>query len=991
MPDPHWENLKEIFHEALALAPAERHTYLDHACDGNASLRQAVESLLKSHEETGNFVDAPAYQAAAEMLTGGEFKSGQTVAHYKIVSLIGEGGMGRVYLAEDAKLHRKVSLKFLSTNFTQDHERLRRFEQEARAVSALNHPNILTIYEIGEADGRRFIATEFIEGQTLRERMLSGVDIDEALDLAIQAASALVAAHRVNIVHRDIKPENIMIRREDGLVKVLDFGLAKLSVPRAVATGSLNKEAETRLRANTAPGVVMGTVAYMSPEQARGATVDERTDIWSLGVLLYEMVAGCSPFIAGTSNEVISAILSKAPVAPLARFAHEVPPRLEEIVEKALTKNRDERYQTSKDLLIDLKRLRQSLELQAGIERISTDKIGVPTSSGQSRAGKTLSFEDGTPSAAPTSSAEYIATEIKRHKVFVFGLLALLVIFGIGFGVYKYSASTAPTRNRFTSSQKLNFAKLTSSGKVRDVTISPDGRYAAYSVNENGKDSIRLRQTATNSDVEIVAPVENVMTNLSFTRDGNYLYYVYGGLEGTLFQIPALGGSPKRIAGKVSSGARISPDGNTIAYATYDGNVTYKLLLAKPDGSSERTLFTSTPLSWFAASVIPAWSPDGKTIAIGINFTENGKQLLKLFGISVSDGSKRELSNRDWDDIFGVDWLLNGNLIVSGSVYSDSETLPNQLWLVASPNVEPQRITNDLNDYYGVCATANGDTLITLQKQTVANLWVMPNNDAARSEQITPASGVSYIRRTLDGRFIFIVNRNIWTMNADGSARQQLTKDQGRNWLPSMTPDGRYIVYVSTHNNISHIWRMDVDGSNQRQLTFGNQEWSPNTSPDGKWVIYAGFDEKEFPTAWKVPIEGGTPVQVSTSEAFQVYVSPRDGKMAFEPVDRPEGQVRISVISPVGGEPVKTLTLPKTKASFYVHWTPDERAIAFTDLRDNGANIWTIAVDGNGEAKPLTSFKTESIFDFAWSADGKQLAAIRGTSIRDAVLITETK
>src|SRR6266699_5767922 len=363
MPDSHWENLKEIFHTAVALAPAERTRYLDHACDGNASLRGAVESLLNSHEQTGNFVDVPAYQAAAEMLVdGAEFRTGQLVAHYKIVSLIGEGGMGRVYLAEDAKLHRRVSLKFLSTNFTQDHERLRRFEQEARAVSALNHPNILTIYEIGEADGRRFIATEFIEGQTLRERMLSGVDIDEALDLAIPAASALVAAHRVNIVHRDIKPENIMIRREDGLVKVLDFGLAKLSVPRAVATGSLNKEAETRLRANTAPGVVMGTVAYMSPEQARGATVDERTDIWSLGVLLYEMVAGCSPFVAGTSNEVISAILAKTPAPPLARFAHDVAPRLEEIVEKALTKNRDERYQTSKDLLIDLKRLKQSLE-----------------------------------------------------------------------------------------------------------------------------------------------------------------------------------------------------------------------------------------------------------------------------------------------------------------------------------------------------------------------------------------------------------------------------------------------------------------------------------------------------------------------------------------------------------------------------------------------------------------------------------------------------
>src|SRR6266481_100387 len=221
MPDPHWENLKEIFHTAVALAPAERDTYLDHACDGNASLRQAVESLLKSHEETGNFVDAPAYQAAAEMLVdGADLKAGQNIAHYRIVRLIGEGGMGKVYLAEDAKLHRRISLKFLSANFTKDHERLRRFEQEARAASALNHPNILTIHQISQAEGRYFIATEFVDGETLRQRMRrSRLNLGEIVDIATQVGGALAAAHQAGIVHRDIKPENIMLRR-DGYVKV---------------------------------------------------------------------------------------------------------------------------------------------------------------------------------------------------------------------------------------------------------------------------------------------------------------------------------------------------------------------------------------------------------------------------------------------------------------------------------------------------------------------------------------------------------------------------------------------------------------------------------------------------------------------------------------------------------------------------------------------------------------------------------------------------
>jgi len=425
----YWDNLKEIFHAAIVLPPHERASYLERTCSENYSLRQAVESLIKSHEETGNFVDRPAYQAAAEMLVEGlEFKSGQKLAHYRLLSLLGEGGMGKVYLAEDTKLHRKVALKFLTHGFMKDQERLHRFEREARAASALNHPNILTIHEIGEVEGHRFIATEFIEGQTLRERLRAPLEIDDALELAIQIASALAAAHRVNIVHRDIKPENIMIRRDDGLVKVLDFGLAKVSVPRAVATGSIDSEAETQMRANTAPGVVMGTVAYMSPEQARGDEVDERTDIWSLGVMLYEMVAGCSPFVAATSNEILSAILSKEPPPPLARYSRQVSERLEEIVEKALTKNRDERYQTSKDLLIDLKRLKQSLELKVGIERsASSGRYGAPASSGQS-SDVTSSTPGGATPTQPASSAEYVVSQIKNHKRGVIAILGILLL-----------------------------------------------------------------------------------------------------------------------------------------------------------------------------------------------------------------------------------------------------------------------------------------------------------------------------------------------------------------------------------------------------------------------------------------------------------------------------------------------------------------------------------------------------------------------------------
>jgi eukaryotic-like serine/threonine-protein kinase len=420
MPHTLWENLRDIFQTAAELPTNERAPYLDQACAGDPALRQAIESLLKSHEQTDSLATTPAKKdAAGRLVAASEPGAGNFIGRYRIISMLGEGGMGKVYLAEDTKLHRKVSLKFLSTAFREDLAGLHRFEQEARAVSALNHPNILTIHEIGEENGCRFIATEFIEGQTLRERLNSPFEVEAALEIAVQVASALVAAHRVNIIHRDIKPENIMIRNEDGLVKLLDFGLAKTPVPAR----RIDVDTEVSTQFKTAPGVVMGTVAYMSPEQARGDVVDERTDIWSLGAVLYEMIAGGPPFKAATSNEIISAILSREPAPPLTRYSHLVPERLGEIVEKALTKNRDERYQTCKDLFIDLKRLKQSLELKAGIER-----------SASSSAAQSEGSVGRAPEIHQMSSAEYIVNQVRGHKralIVTSAILFLLVSGGL--------------------------------------------------------------------------------------------------------------------------------------------------------------------------------------------------------------------------------------------------------------------------------------------------------------------------------------------------------------------------------------------------------------------------------------------------------------------------------------------------------------------------------------------------------------------------------
>jgi serine/threonine-protein kinase len=361
-----------------------------------------------------------------------ELPANSTLSHYRIVSKIGSGGMGEVYLAEDTRLGRKVALKILNADLTRHEDRVRRFEQEARAASALSHPNILTIFDIGKEDPTHFIATEFIDGQTLRSTLTRArMKISEVLDIALQVAGALAAAHASGIIHRDIKPENIMVR-SDGLIKVLDFGLAKLVEAEAPSTDS---GARTIAKANTDPGTVMGTAAYMSPEQARGQKVDARTDIFSLGVVIYEMIAGRTPFEGETASHIIVSILEKEP-APLMRSSPDAPAELERIVTKALAKDADERYQTIKDLLIDLKRLKQRRDVDAEIERsISPDTISrsaVATSSGPEAVAAAISSAGSTGNIAAhtTSSAEYLVSGIKQHRKGVIATLALLLIAG---------------------------------------------------------------------------------------------------------------------------------------------------------------------------------------------------------------------------------------------------------------------------------------------------------------------------------------------------------------------------------------------------------------------------------------------------------------------------------------------------------------------------------------------------------------------------------
>ena len=391
-----WQQLDQLFHAALEREPDERAAFLHSACAGDQSLHKQVEELLIAHAEAGSFIEHAALEVEARSVAKQETElaAGQSIGHYRIISQLGAGGMGEVYLAADTTLGRKVALKLLPVETSHNLDRVRRFQQEAHAASALNHPNIITIHEIAHIDNRYLMATEFIEGETLRERICgirsdtaedgsdksgTGLALREVLNIAIQTAEALAAAHEAGIVHRDIKPENIMVRRRDGYIKVLDFGLAKLSEPPAVAGGhNVDTEAVTRAQVKTSAGIVMGTVSYMSPEQTRGENVDARTDLWSLGAVLYELVAGRAPFDRPTPSEIIAAILEHDP-PPL---DGEIPSELEGVIRKALTKDREHRYKTAKDLLNDLRPLQRDIETGEQLEFSMASEPDEPSATG---------------------------------------------------------------------------------------------------------------------------------------------------------------------------------------------------------------------------------------------------------------------------------------------------------------------------------------------------------------------------------------------------------------------------------------------------------------------------------------------------------------------------------------------------------------------------------------------------------------------------------
>jgi eukaryotic-like serine/threonine-protein kinase len=936
-------------------------------------------------------------------------KTGTKLGRYEIRSHIGAGGMGDVYLARDTELDRTVAIKVLPAAVAADAQRMRRFVQEAKAASSLNHQNIITIYEIGETDSTRFIATEFVDGFTLRQHLKRArPTLAETLDIAIQIASGLAAAHEAGIVHRDVKPENVMLRSRDGFVKLLDFGLVKLT---EVPTTTTDTEAPTRALVNTDAGTVMGTVAYMSPEQARAKTVDERTDIWSLGVILYEMVTGGVPFAGETSADVIAAIVKTDPT-PITRLVPDAPEKLEDIISKALEKDRDERYQTIKDLLVDLRRLKKKLDFDSEIERSATPDADPrhisrsPTTI--TDAGLATASLD---SARPTSSAEYLVSEIKRHKAgVILGVIAIPLLLAAALFAWSNFATREPPAA--PAAMKIN--KLTTGGRVNGIeidgstSISADGRYVVYTLIDAGKVSMWVRQIATGSDVQIVPPQEMRNGGTTISNDGEFVYYIGINQEnpgGSLFQVPMLGGTPRKVLSRVRSPVTFSPDGSQFAFVRdADGGQTL-LMIANSDGTGERTVATRKGNDWFAVEG-PAWSPDGKWIACGVG-TDTGGTYMTVSGYSVADGSEKRLTSQKFrGEVRRILWLKDGSALVTPVVESGLVT---QLWFIKQPEGSVSRITNDLNGYGSVSLGVSGDgkTIVTVQADPSYQISTTAfGSSAEQPTQITHGEidGAAGLDWTPDGQIVYINqtgdSNSLILVKSDGSEPRTILKTKEKMGDPSVSPDGQAVYFTSEQDGTPHIWRINLDGTGLKQITSGDfADFVPEVSPDGKWVLFSSW-RSGIGLLWRVPSEGGEALQVTNVSSQRGVFSP-DGKSVAAMQGVPGGAGRQIAIIPLDNSKVDGSTVAGSNGAAKLitppahlnlgpelSWTPDGRSLTVKSLLRGVGNLWSQPIDG-GPPKQITRFTSDLIPSFAVSRDGKRLALSRGSASLDVVLIKD--
>ncbi len=874
--------------------------------------------------------------------------AGTRLGPYEILSPLGAGGMGEVYRAKDTRLSREVAIKVLPESLASDQERLKRFEKEARSASALNHPNIVTIHDIGSESGVSYIAMELVEGTTLRESLASGpLPIKKMLQIAPQIAEGLARAHEAGIVHRDLKPENVMVKR-DGLVKILDFGLAKLS-----STGSGSDEgSQLPTMTGTTPGVIVGTVGYMSPEQAGGRPLDFRSDQFSLGAILYEMATGRRAFARATAVETLAAIVREEP-ASLGSARPDIPAPLRWVAERCLAKDPRERYASTEDLARDLVNLR--------------DRVVESTSS-----------------ASPALEAP----SLWRRRTLVTGwfLSALFLVLLLFVAFRAKRAPPVPTGAEATITQLTNSNEGEYSG-----AISPDGRQFAFVSEKGGSPDIWVRQVSGGESFRITRDAA-AETDLVYAPDGESLYYTTLESERPIiWRIPALGGTPR----KVVDGARYpSPatDGRRLAcvrsvgpdFLMWVGRGSIEIDGA--DGTRGRKLYEG-------AGIGPiSWSPDGRRIAFNQGDFFEARNLHIL---DVESARERSVTHYPLGGVFSQAWLPDGkSLVISRWPHALGSSAD---LLVATDEGEPlRRLTLAVGTrFVHPVVAANGKRLIATTETDQHEVWRIPlgpdpESNGRNAVRLLDSSGDPFWAQvSRDGTTVLFNStasgsRNLWTMPLDGNASSRQVTFLSGNVLThsSLSPDGSRVAYASHQTGASKIWTANVDGSNAVELTDGPaQDFWPIWSNDGRWVAFGSLRGGE-PQLWKVPSTGGQAVPITREGGFRGDWSPVDNRIVFwkagelQVVDADSGKVLLRV--PAGD---LVLTLPV--------WSPDGRS--FSAMREephDNSSLWIFdAKTGERRLAALLPPGFHTIFRAGWTRDGQSLIVNRNKTISHIVLL----